>query len=263
MIEKIENHTFMICAYGESPYLEACIQSLLQQTVQTNIAIYTSTDNKHIRQLVEKYQLPLYLGTESGIGKDWNAALRFTKTQYVTIVHQDDVYVPTYLEKIAKYFGKPYSIIFTHYSELRNEKIVSDNKLLKVKKLLLKGLNVVAKSRVLRNRILALGNPICCPAVTYNLHLLKNFQFNEMMRTNLDWYAWYDISTHYQGGFKYVDEALMYHRIHEESETSKTIEDNVRTKEDYDMFLVFWPKWIANLLIKQYVKSQRSNQTDE
>ena len=29
-----DNHTWVICAYGESEYLEACIQSLKKQTLQ-------------------------------------------------------------------------------------------------------------------------------------------------------------------------------------------------------------------------------------
>ena len=32
-------HTFTVCAYKESPHLETCIQSLLSQTVETNIII--------------------------------------------------------------------------------------------------------------------------------------------------------------------------------------------------------------------------------
>ena len=33
-----------------------------------------------------------------------------------------------------------------------------------------------------RNRVMAFGNPICCPAVTYNRENLKNFYFDEGMR---------------------------------------------------------------------------------
>lgn len=51
----------------------------------------------------------------------------------------------------------------------------------------------------------------------------------------------------------------MCHRIHEESETSKTIADNTRSKEDLYMYELFWPKWVAKGLMKQYVKSQKTN----
>ena len=51
----------------------------------------------------------------------------------------------------------------------------------------------------------------------------------------------------------------MYHRIHGESETSATISENVRSKEDLEMFKLFWPNFIANLLMKFYERSQKSN----
>ncbi len=51
----------------------------------------------------------------------------------------------------------------------------------------------------------------------------------------------------------------MYHRIHEESETTNSIENNIRTKEDYEMYLLFWPTFIAKFLLRYYVKSQDTN----
>ena len=54
-------HSFAVCAYGESPYLEACLRSLKAQTVKegTEILICTSTPNSHISRLAEKYGVPL------------------------------------------------------------------------------------------------------------------------------------------------------------------------------------------------------------
>ena len=51
-------HTFVICAYGESPYLQACIQSCVNQTSvnaqESKIILYTSTPNTLIDQLAKK-----------------------------------------------------------------------------------------------------------------------------------------------------------------------------------------------------------------
>ena len=54
------NHTFIICAYKESPYLDKCIQSLLNQTVKSNIVMYTSTPNDYIQDIADKYAIDLY-----------------------------------------------------------------------------------------------------------------------------------------------------------------------------------------------------------
>ena len=57
----------------------------------------------------------------------------------------------------------------------------------------------------------------------------------------------------------YVPKKLMCHRIHEDSETSNTISDNTRTKEDYMMFKLFWPNGLAKCLNRFYKKSQDTN----
>lgn len=74
----------------------------------------------------------------------------------------------------------------------------------------------------------------------------------------MDWETWENISKE-EGRFVYVPQKLMGHRIHEESETSATIQENVRTKEDYVMFKKFWPDFIAKKLTKIYSASEVSN----
>ena len=69
---KRNDHTFAICAYKESPYLEECILSLKNQTVKSNIIMATSTPNEWIQGLAEKYEIPLYINTgEGGIAQDF------------------------------------------------------------------------------------------------------------------------------------------------------------------------------------------------
>ena len=58
-----KDHTFAVCAYKESPYLRECVESLLKQTVKTNIIMTTSTDNTYIRGISEEYGLPLFVNS--------------------------------------------------------------------------------------------------------------------------------------------------------------------------------------------------------
>ena len=53
----------------------------------------------------------------------------------------------------------------------------------------------------------------------------------------------------------------MYHRIHEESETSKVLGDHARKQEDYEMFCKFWPSPIAKCLVKLYTLAEHSNES--
>lgn len=83
------NHTFAICAYKESPYLEECIQSLMNQTVKSDILIATATPSKYIDDIAAKYNLKVYVNHgEHGITQDWNFAYSKAETDYVTIAHQ-------------------------------------------------------------------------------------------------------------------------------------------------------------------------------
>lgn len=261
-MSKIQNHTFVICAYKESAYLEECILSLKSQTVTSNIIMETSTPNTFIENLAEKYHIPLYVNPHGGITQDWNFGLSKVETQYATIAHQDDIYEPDYLElvmdKITR--SKRPLIIFSHYGELRDGKKVYDNTMLKIKKLMLLPLEIDAfkGSKFVRRRILSIGDPICCPAVTFNLAVLERPIFADGFRSCEDWEAWEKISR-LKGDFLYIPKPVMCHRIHEESTTSEIIKDNGRVEENYIMYCKFWPKPIAKLINKFYTKSEDSN----
>ena len=245
-------HTFVICAYGDSPFLEECILSLVNQELKSQVILYTSTPSDYIENLCLKYNIPYHSKVGGGIGKDWNNALSFVKTKYATIAHQDDYYLPNYsLEIMEKASKVPDSlIIYSDYFEEKDGQKIAKTTNLKIKTFMLKGINILSSNKIWRRRILAFGNAICCPAVTYNL--------DENLKGNLDWVAWYKIGN-MNGSFSFVPKGLMCHRIHQESETSKTISDNTRSKEDLETFEIFWPKWIARLIMRQYVKAQNSN----
>ena len=122
-MKEYKNHTFAICAYKESQYLEECIKSLQNQTVKSNIIMATSTPNEHIKKLAEKYKIELFINNgEKGIGQDWNFAVSNTKTDYVTIAHQDDVYCENYLEEIVNKLekGKDFLIAFSDYKDRKS-----------------------------------------------------------------------------------------------------------------------------------------------
>lgn len=260
---KYKNHTFVICAYKESPYLEECILSLKSQKLQSNIIIVTSTPNDFIQNLAGKYQIPYIVNTgEGGITQDWNFGYAHAKTKYITIAHQDDVYEKEYLENVLGLFGKAKRplIFFSDYYELRDGKRVEKNRLLTIKRWMLLPLRVklLQKSKWIRRRSLSFGSAICCPSVTFAAENLPEVIFENHFRACEDWEAWEKISK-LKGEFVYSPKMLMGHRIHADSETSASIGENKRTQEEYQMFCKFWPKWIAGILEKQYAKGQQSN----
>ncbi len=250
----VSNHTFVICAYQESPFLEECIQSLLRQTVRSELIMVTSTPNGFISCLAEKYEIPCRVNSgDRGIVQDWNFAYKQAATKYMTIAHQDDVYSKVYTEVMLREMGRAERplIGFTDYAEIRKGKIVKENTMLKVKRLMLLPLifNGFQKSRFIRRRILSFGCPICCPSVTFNKEILPDTIFKVGYRSDEDWQAWEKLSR-LKGDFVYCKQTLTFHRIHEESATTAIIGGKVRAKEDFEMFCRFWPVSIAKVLVK-------------
>lgn len=259
------NHTFVVCAYKESPYLSECIDSLLNQTKKGEIIISTSTPNSYIQEIAEKYHLPIYVNTgKTSIADDWNFGCSKVRTELFTIAHQDDLYEKEYLQKILENVNQSEEplIAFTDYYELRNGKLCRDNTLLKVKRLMLKPLTIRRfwKSKWIRRRVLSFGDAICCPSVTFVKDRLPEKIFTFGYRSDVDWQAWEKISR-MKGSFVYVDKPLMCHRIHEESETSKILGEHARKQEDCEMFCKFWPRPVAKCLIKLYEFAEHSNES--
>ena len=95
--------------------------------------------------------------------------------------------------------------------------------------------------------------------MAYAVENLPNPLFLNHFRTNEDWEAWERYSK-FSGDFIYCKEPLMAHRIHEESETTASIQDTGRSAEDYEMFRKFWPTGIAKVLVKKYKESEKSNE---
>ena len=130
-------HTYSICAYGESPFLEDCIKSVLQQEYNSHVIVCTSTPNDNILKLADRYEIEVFTNhMVEGIASDWNYALRCAHTPLVTIAHQDDVYDKRYSSRMVKLYeeqdGKPL-ILFSDYGELRDGFIVNENTNLRIK----------------------------------------------------------------------------------------------------------------------------------
>lgn len=258
-----DDHTFVICAYKESPYLEQCILSILRQEKLGKVIIVTATPNEFIKRVASKYQINLFVNSSGGnIARDWNYGIWKAETSLVTLAHQDDIYMPFYLKEVLENINqssKPL-IVFTDYGEQKKDIEVYNTLLLKVKRMMLLPLKVksLQNSIWMRRRILSMGSAICCPSVTYVKDNLRLPIFQEGMKSNLDWEAWERLSKE-DGTFVYCGKPLMLHRIHEKSTTSEIINNNSRVKEDYIIFCKFWPKWVAKLILTFYKKSEKSN----
>ena len=274
------NHTFVVCAYGESPYLRQCLESLRAQTSRSEILMITSTPNDMIQSAAEEYGLSVQVNHgKAGLAEDWNFALLQAKTPLVTLAHQDDVYQPDYARRMLQAWKKNRDavILFSDYQELRaagrsSEEDsdqndigadvhgwkITESKLIQTKRIMLLPLRIPSfqRSRWIRRRVLSLGNAICCPAVTYVKKRMPGKLFIGNMKSNIDWQAW-ELLSKRRGSFVYIPEKLMLHRIHGESTTAELVGEHARREEDLYMLRKFWPGKMPELIWKLYGKNER------
>lgn len=255
-------HTFAVCAYKESAYLRACLESLRNQTVKSRIVLATSTPSDFLRNLAEEFRIDYRVNPEQGrgIAADWNFALSCAETAYCTIAHQDDLYLPDYAERVVRALARHQDslIAFTDYADrvMPEDVVRGDRFYLWIKRFLLLpfyGKHAVG-SRFFKEWSLRFGNAICCPAVTYHLSNLPGLRFDEEFTVNLDWAMWLTLAAR-RGTFVYLPERLMQHRISDAMETSSAIADRRRYREDQKIFDALWPRPIARLLMHFYAKN--------
>jgi glycosyltransferase involved in cell wall biosynthesis len=257
------SHCFVVPAYGESPYLEACLQSLRDQTTGTSIRIATSTPNSHIQSLADRYAIPVHVNSQrGGIASDWNFALEVATTPWVTLAHQDDVYLPGFSDRVSQAISRHADavLLFSNYQEIEGHKVRPPTTLMRIKRVLVE-LGFVggsrASTRFFKTNVLRFGCAIPCPAVT--LKRSTDLRFRRDLKVDLDWAAWLELASK-PGAFVFLREVLMQHRVHPESETSAAIDTGYRLAEDELLLNSLWPSAIARAILRSYRLAYRSNQ---
>lgn len=268
-------HAFVICAYGNSPYLEECIRSLKEQSVKTDILLCTSTPSGYIEKLTEKYRIPMYVREgKSGIREDWLFALETAGKDHclVTIAHQDDRYHRHYVKTLLEawedwpdmtVFASDYVVLKTREEHLPDGTLYPVWTVVKaadrvrfVKKLLRMPLRFrfLADRRWIKQSALVLGNSVCCPSCTYNCEILGVDLFRSGYAFVLDWDNLWELAGR-SGRFVMEEKPLIAYRVHDGAATKQCIENNRRTEEETAMFRKLWPAWAADLLMKFYKKA--------
>ncbi|MDR0875290.1 MAG: glycosyltransferase [Clostridiales Family XIII bacterium] len=261
------NHTFVICAYKESKFLDDTTSRLIGQTTPSRVIISTSTPNETISRVAQKYGLEVRINPLGGTSaRDWNFAYAQAETDYVTLAHQDDVYEPSFAEKTLSALEscKDPVLAYTDYYEIRyaeadGEGVRTDsNRILRYKRLMLRTIARAPGNRWLRNRVLSLGYPMNCPGTTYVKRRFDSVDFIPNWHNSHDWEAAIRLAGEC-GDFLYIPDLLLGHRIYAASQTTNTIGSGIRRAEDFACFRRYWPEPIAKAILKQYVKAYDSN----
>lgn len=229
----------------------------------SNIYLTTSTPSEHIIKTAEDFKIPVHLNNRcKGISGDWTYAYSLCETDYVTLAHQDDLYLPDYTIRFVESAEKCSDniITFCDYFQLQGNDRCSWNINLAVKRVLL--LPFILKKNwrtpLVRKLILTFGNPICCPSVMYHKSRMGNFTFSQEYTYNLDWDAWIRLASE-DGHFSYLNSPLICHRIHAESQTSLQTTSNRRSEEELKCLKRLMPDSLAMLYSRLYKFGEFSN----
>jgi glycosyltransferase involved in cell wall biosynthesis len=261
------DHSFVIPAYDPAPHLAALIASLKAQTgLRSEILLSSSTPSTELTAISKRFGLPLHINPQRiDIAADWNFALAIAKTQFVTLAHQDDIFEPGYMVQLGSALQRhPAAFLaFCDYSEHTALGARPTNINLKIKRALRRRAfgahECITESRD-KMRLLSLGNPICCPSVMFNRRSVDDFRFPGGFKTNLDWMAWLELARR-PGGFVYVRDCLVSKGVHADSETTATIANRAREREDRAIFDTLWPRPIAAVLATLYKFGYRANRS--
>lgn len=249
-------HVFAVCAYGDSPYLERCIRSLKAQTAPSHIILCTSTPSSYIDRAAWKYGVQVFVRQgESNIRDDWNFAYAMADGELVTIAHQDDMYHKEYSSSLLSAYKKyPDMTVFTtDYVIVKNGRLITGDTMLWVKRLLRLPLRFpdMNDRPWVKKLAFVLGNPICCPATTYQKKMLGEPLVRSEYSFALDWDNLVRLAEE-PGRFICAERPLLYYRVHEDATTKACIMDHRRAKEEREMFCRFWPEPVADLIMGFY-----------
>jgi glycosyltransferase involved in cell wall biosynthesis len=264
-----KKHIFAVCAYKESEYLENCVRSLVDQSVRSDIIICTSTPNDYIYDIAKKYDINVFVRDgESDIRDDWNFAYNTANASYVTVAHQDDEYDRDYVKCLIRAVNRfrrknkvsnnerDFIMFLTDYYPIKNGQRGPRDINCRIRRLLRTPLRcmALAKKKFVRRSVLALGNSIVCPSVTYNKDKLGDNVFTSDMKFNIDWDTFYKLAN-VDGAFLYDARVLTYYRVHDGATSKEFIVNHRREIEDMAMFRKFWSKPVVKLIMVFYKKA--------
>lgn len=257
-----KDFTFVVCTYKECAYLEEAICSLMNQTVKANVIISTSTPNEYVQGIADKYGIEVKVNPDGGQIKDYNFAMSLPDTELVMLMHQDEVLVDTFVERVLfelNHVKKPI-IAFTNYIEMHND--IVDKKpslMVRIKRMMLLPLyvRIFSGTWLGKRGIQLLGDPITHPTVVCVKREMPEEIFREAYKASMDWDLWERLSKQ-KGSFVYVKDVLLYHRMNDENQTVNLLNTtNARYEDEYEIFCRFWPKPIAKLIMKFYSKAAK------
>ena len=206
--------TVAITTRNRARLLKIAIESALNQTfTDTEILILDDASSDDTSELVASYEDPRlrYLRHEPSIGMaaNWNYAYQVGRGEYVAVLHDDDYWAPTFLERaVAEFRAAPEAgLVYAAVLPVNEQGQVSGRRPLPLSDTDRVSPPDEAVERIVRS------TEIGWPAISVRRDcMLEIGGFTEQFPYHKDWAAWIKLAARYP--VAYIADTLGYYRIH-------------------------------------------------
>ena len=112
--------SILICTYNREHFLKQCLDSIIEQTEQTNekeieVIIIDNNSSDNTKSLVESYnsstKISYYLENKQGLSHARNAGVQIAKGNYIAFVDDDAIIIKEWLNFLGfSIFSLPISL---------------------------------------------------------------------------------------------------------------------------------------------------------
>lgn len=238
--------------YNGSHFLADSVESILNQSFDDFDLIVlddaSTDDSLDVAASISDPRISIRTSSERlGLAGNWNRAIELAQTEFFVIVHQDDVYLPEYLEKMTGFLRAHPDAFAAHCPaepiDESGETFPSAEHLYKSR--FWRGDQVICRDPADELSILAQGNYVICPSVIYRASLVKQVgKFSPSYEFVTDWEYWV------RGllkGYRLAGcpERLVQFRRHAGT-TTQSLEDTLERFSEEKKFLEWLEKELRN-----------------
>jgi|GEM_PF-6511625 glycosyltransferase involved in cell wall biosynthesis len=230
----VDTLTIALPVYKRTEYFRKAIESALNQTVKCKILVVdNNSPHDEFKAIIDSYNSPLiaYIKTAETVPQDenFNNCIRFTKTPWITILHDDDYLHCQFVELTREILTRFKSKVggFAVNNHVGSEEWPEANQLTR-----LTDVFIPVKPTYFYFRQLS---PF--PGVVFNRELgLKLNGFNVPLHPIADLDFWRRLTEN--SLMLYIDQELAYYRISPNQSTNRLIDDMINNVYKYRLSLI-------------------------
>lgn len=200
-----------IPTYNRAGYLREAIDSVLAQSYQDyELLVVDNASTDHTSRVVGSYNDPRisYHRNESNIGMvgNWNRCLELAKGEYVAILHDDDLWLPRFLERTIAVLDLHPGVGFIHTARYNTNGDGSRRRLRRPW-----SEDIVEAGRVHFEKLMLRCEVSCSTVVVRRSVYSRLGHYDERLDYCPDWEMWLRISLYYDAA--YLSEPLACYRV--------------------------------------------------